>query len=126
MAGMKFHRRRFNLEDIDRSGKEVVQTVDDPLQRQGACGFQMGHLGQGMNAGIGPSRPLEIHLSAEELPGRIRQRSLYAPGVGLGLPAAEAGPVVFERQLVFVTGGSRRLSSAIRRQTPPDHGAVPD
>lgn len=85
-----------------------------------ARGVEMGHLGEGMDAGVGATRTLDIHLRSEELPGRSDQGPLDAPGVLLRLPAAVAGSVVLDRQLVFMRIGSHRLPSACPTETSWD------
>ena len=115
VAGMEARRRLLHLEDVDRGGEEVVETMEDLLQRETVRGVQVGDLGKGMDAGVGPAGPLDLHLPPEELPGGIDQGPLDAPGVFLHLPAAVAGPVILQRELVFAS-----------RKAPPSFRDLPE
>ena len=71
----------------------------------------MGRLGQGMNAGVGPSRPLELHLSAEELPG---PHQTAFPGCSWrwswDCQPLKPSPSYCDGHLYLYPGGSRRPS----------------
>ena len=108
--------RLFHLEDVDRRGEQVVETLEEPLRWEAARGVEVGDLGKGVDAGVGPSRPLNLHRRPEELPCGVDQGSLDAPGVLLHLPAAVTGPVILQREFVFAAGrGGNRF---------PNHGFV--
>lgn len=123
VAGMEARRRLLHPENVDRDGEEVVETMEDLPRRETVRGIQMGDLGKGMNAGVGPAGPLDLHLSPEELPGGIDQGPLDAPRVFLHLPAAVAGPVILQRELVFARGRRHRLSATFLNMLPV-HGFV--
>ena len=68
----------------------------------------MDHLSQGMDAGIGAARCLgDDGLAGEALDGLL-QRLLHRQPVGLALPAAERGAVVFDEEAVAGQGRSFR------------------
>jgi hypothetical protein len=53
-----------------------------------------------MNPGIRSARALNVHGLTENFLRRPNQRALNAPRIFLGLPAAVAGTIIFERQLI--------------------------
>jgi hypothetical protein len=100
MTGMKTGVDTFDLEHIDIRREVVVQPVQDFLQREGSGCFKMSNLPQGMNPGIRSARALNVHGLTENLLRRPNQRALNAPRIFLGLPAAVAGTIILERQLI--------------------------
>lgn len=66
-------------------------------------------LAERMDAGIGAAGGLCRHRLTREAEDRLFQRLLHAHPIGLALPAAEGGSVVFERQLISKAVDGRAL-----------------
>ena len=101
VPGMEARMGFLHVEHDDGGGEPFVQAAQDfsGLEVFAGIDFQVGHLGQGMDAGIRAARGLQFHGTAEELFGHLAHIVRYALGVGLLLPAVIIGSVVFECEL---------------------------
>ena len=115
MAGVKIGSGLFHLKDVDACGQQIIQSLPDFPGLLHILYGEMYYLTQGMDAGIRSSRPLDIHVLAEELDRRLDQRPLDRPGVLLGLPSPIARAVIFQSQFVF-HHSSQRFNSGTGRE----------
>jgi len=91
-----------DVQDGDIGGQTVVQGAEDFAgRREGALGAssKMRDLGDGVDAGVGAAGTLDVELEAEKILGGFAKLALDGAGIGLFLPAAVFGAVVFEGKL---------------------------
>src|SRR5262245_17200887 len=104
VAGMKTIGGLFDLEDVDVRRQTVVDGVEDllrawdvfrpaPARRE----FQMGHLRQSVNAGVGAPGAADLDLSIEEIFSGLAQFADDRARIRLLLPSAVTSAVVFKR-----------------------------
>ena len=94
---MEIAGRTFDVENDDVRRQQIVKASLDNRRRlfNGRSNFQMDHLPQRVNAGIGPSRSLHVDVAPEDLARRVAELSHHRPRVLLLLPTAVPRTVVF-------------------------------
>ena len=105
--GVESRRRLAGLEDADRGGEQGVERAPQRRRGHGRGDGQARHLPEGVDAGIGPARPHDLHALAQDALAGLHQESLDRRAVGLGLPAGEVRAIVGQ-------GEAKRASHAPR------------
>jgi hypothetical protein len=112
-------------QDVDVGGQELVDAATQRFGRQRGVNVEVGDLGEGVDAGVGPAGAVEFEFSrAGSLANGAVDLALHRPRVLLDLPAAIAGSRVFDRQLEahhLVSGINSALCVCSRRLPDPTH-----
>ena len=105
--------RLLGCEDAHIRGQERIQAVD-----AGGLAWMRCDLPAGMHARIGAPRNRERHSLLKQLLEDGFERALDRSQPGLGRPAGELGPVVFEKKPAGQTSSRKTISVASERRGP--------
>jgi len=108
---MKIRADRLDAPDMNTGGEKIVESELEVSGGQTPFRRQVGHLPQGVYPGIGPPRPLDVHLASQQPLRSLHEGPLDRAGIRLTLPPPIARPIVFDGQLALVhTKTTRTLS----------------
>jgi hypothetical protein len=100
VAGMKTMPDPLDVQNVDIRRKRVVETAAQRVWRQRRVDVEVSDLSQRVNSRIGPSLSVQFEVAdVHHCPDRPLNLTLHRSGVLLNLPAAVAGPRVFDGEL---------------------------